>query len=214
MNNRQRHIPTGQPGWFPRFLCACLPVCVLPIASCQREAFCLFQYISMNLSLDGIHRDETQSSFLNGSRTVHIMSLWGINVPRCESPISWRCSQITVPSARRSPRQLVLSDRSLYSEESLSLSQNKDPRYPAEATGGWEDALTSWEHHLIYFLVKVSLSFSPVMSSYSSERKYDCNIFSLHASPPLSVLLTLIVLGWWEKSQWWVFQNFSKSNWN
>lgn len=75
-NNRQRHIRIGQPGTVSTVsVRARVPVSVLPIASCQREAFCLFQYISMNLSLEGIHRDETESSFLNGSRTVHIVSL-------------------------------------------------------------------------------------------------------------------------------------------
>lgn len=50
-----------------------MPVRVVPIASCQREAFCLFQYILLDLSLDGIRLDE--SRFLNGSRTAHCESL-------------------------------------------------------------------------------------------------------------------------------------------
>lgn len=49
-----------------------MPVRVVPVASCQREAFCLFQYILLDLSLDGIHLD--QSRFLNGSRTAQWVS--------------------------------------------------------------------------------------------------------------------------------------------
>lgn len=147
MNKRQRHITTGQQGRFPRFLSTCQFVCY-PLPLAKERPFCLFQNISMNLSLDGIHRDETESSFLNGSRTMHIRSLWGINVLRCKSPISWNCSQIIVPSACRSPRQLTLLDRSLYSKESLPLSQNKDARYPTEATGGRFDKLRASSHLL------------------------------------------------------------------
>lgn len=132
-----------------------MPVCVLPIASCQSEAFCLFQYISDNLSLDGIQFDE--SGFLNGSRIVHIMSLlryWCFEV---------RDSHFLVPLPNYTTFHMQVSlDGLLHQTEAfiqlggLSLRLNNDPRVHWV---GREDSLTSWESHFISFLSKCRFPF-------------------------------------------------------
>lgn len=131
-----------------------MPVCVLPIASCQSEAFCLFQYILMNLSLDGIHRDESSFSEWFQDCTLWVSEAFEVRESHFLELLP------NYSSLRKSLRQLVLLDRSLYSVGGLWKSQNKDPHYPTDGTGGREDVLTSWEHHLIHFLVKVTSLFN------------------------------------------------------
>lgn len=157
-----------------------MPVCVLPIASCQSEAFCLFQYISDNLSLDGIQFDE--SGFLNGSRTVHIMSLlryWCFEV---------QDSHFLVPLPNYSTFHMQVSlatlDRSLYSVGGFIAETEQRPSYPLSWKGGQFDKLRKSFHFLS---VKVPLSFSFATLSNLPERKREYNI-------SLSVLTFLCLL--------------------
>lgn len=149
-----------------QFLCAGVPVCVLPTASCQREAFCLFQYITMNLSLGGIGGDETESSFLNGSKTVHIVSLWGINVLKCESTISWRCFQIIDLSA-------CFSGKFFYQTEAESFFCARTKTLDIPQRWQVEERTFFWQVESIISSTssqrEPSLLF--LISAYSSERK-------------------------------------------
>lgn len=85
----------------------------------------------MNLSLDGIHRDE--SGFLNGSRTAHCESL------KCESPFfSGAASKLSFPP-QVSQVTLFTRQKLFYSRGGLRKSQNKEPHRPTEETGGGKD---------------------------------------------------------------------------
>lgn len=154
-------------------VCAFMPVCVLPIASCQSEAFCLFQYISDNLSLDGIQFDE--SGFLNGSRIVHIMSLlrhWCFEVQDSHF-------LVPLPNYTTFHMQVSLGGLLHQTEAFIQLGggviaeTEQRPSYPLSWRGGQFDKLRKSFHFLS---VKVPLSFSFATLSYLPERKREYNI--------------------------------------
>lgn len=142
----------------------------------------------MNLSLDGIHRDE--SGFLNGSRTAHCESLKRL---RSKSPFfSGAASKLSFPP-QVSQVTLFTRQKLFYSEGGLQKSQNKEPHHPTEETGGGKDV---WEGIISALSCQHEPYLPFLISSYSLGRKEVTAVFQhIH----LSVILYYLFF----KTQWY-----------